>query len=285
VTAKAVGLSRAVTALPGPEAVWWNPAGLAEVREGRGLLYRGDHPVGPATAGSVLLTHRLASLGLSYQLIDLGSDDVTDIEGVVVGRITTRNHVGIVSVASRVAGVVGLGMNVKLVQFQVSCRGQCQDAGVTTTSVAFDVGAQMSRVAGIPLRLGAMVAHAGPDFGPEQAGDPLPTRVRVAAAYEVLGHFLETEELALTLAAELEHQRRNSGSPATYLGAEFTAGGDDALYIRAGYVLGAEQQLDGASVGVGLHYQRFDVGLAKSLASSPSSGQSEPIHISFGFLF
>ena len=31
--------------------------------------------------------------------------------------------------------------------------------------------------------------------------------------------------------------------------------------------------------------QRFDMALAKSLASSPFPGESEPIHISFGFIF
>jgi hypothetical protein len=107
----------------------------------------------------------------------------------------------------------------------------------------------------------------------------------VAAAYELLGHFLETEELKLSLSFELEDQWRDLGSPAKYIGSEFTAGAGDELYLRAGYVIGAEQQLDGASVGVGLHYQRFDLGLAKSLAASALPGESEPVHISFGWVF
>jgi hypothetical protein len=109
--------------------------------------------------------------------------------------------------------------------------------------------------------------------------------LRIAAAYEILGHFVTTEELSLTLSVELEDRWRDLGSPATYLGTEFTAGAGDVLFVRAGYVFGAEQQLDGAAVGVGVHYERFDLGLAKSLASSPLPGESEPIHISFGFVF
>jgi hypothetical protein len=191
----------------------------------------------------------------------------------------------VVSLASRLGEVVSLGFNVKLVRFQFSCRGQCRDAGVSASSVAVDAGAQLTKLGGIPLRLGAMIAHAGSSFGTEEQADPLPTRLRFGAAYEVLGHFLATDELSLTFAAEVEDRWRGPGSPATYLGTEFTAGSGDVLYIRAGYVLGAEQQLDGAAVGVGLHYERFDLGLAKSLASSPLPGESEPIHISFGFLF
>lgn len=282
VSAKGVGLGRAMTAMGGAESVWWNPAGLGELRGGRFLLYRGDHPAaGEATAASLLLTRApLGALGLSYQLMDVGDQEETDIEGNVIGTLTERNHLWIVSAATRIRGHLSLGLNAKLVQSQVT-------VGATATSFALDGGAQLTEPGGLPLRLGAMVAHAGPGFrstgGSEP--DPLPTRVRFAAAYELLGHFLETDELTLTLAAELEDRWRAPGSPATYLGAEFTAGSGDVLYLRAGYVFGADFQLDGASVGGGLHYERFELGLAKSLASSVSLGQSEPIHISFGFRF
>jgi hypothetical protein len=288
VGAKGVALGRSVTALAGPESVWWNPAGLGEVTQGRVVVYRGDHPAGESTAASVALT--LAPLGvvaLSYQLMDVGSQDVTDAEGNVTGVLTTRNHLGVLSAATRVRSRLSLGLNLKVVQFRFTCRGLCPDAGVTTTSLAFDGGAQLTASERFPLRLGLMAAHAGSDFqiGEGEEGDPLPTRVRAAAAYEVLGHFLETEELKLSLSLELEDRWRDLGSPATYLGAEFTAGQGDELYLRAGYVFGAQQQLDGAAVGVGLHYQRFDLGLAKSLATSALPGDSEPVHISFGLVF
>jgi hypothetical protein len=288
VGAKGVALARGVTALPGPESVWWNPAGLGEVDQGRLLVYRGDHPAGETTAASVAVTAApLGVLALSYQLMDVGSQDVTDDEGVITGTLTTRNHLGVLTAATRLRGRVNLGLNVKVVQFRFTCRGLCPDAGVSTTSVAFDAGAQLVESQRLPLRLGLMVAHAGSRFqsGDEGQGDPLPTRVRAAAAYEVLGHFLETEELKLSLSFELEDQWRDLGSPAKYIGSEFTAGAGDELYLRAGYVIGAEQQLDGASVGVGLHYQRFDLGLAKSLAASALPGESEPVHISFGWVF
>jgi hypothetical protein len=217
--------------------------------------------------------------------MDVGTQDVTDLEGNVIGTLTGRNHLGVVSIATHLGGLLAVGANLKLVRFQLTCRGQCNDAGVSASSVSVDVGAQLTNPAGIPLTVGAMVAHAGSSFGTEQQADPLPTRLRVAAAYEVLGHFVTTDELSLQLTAEVEDRWRDLASPAAYLGAEFAAGGQDALFIRAGYVLGAEQQLDGASVGVGLKYERFDIALAKSLASSPLSGESEPIHISFGWVF
>ena len=49
-----VSLGHAVTALGGPETVWWNPAGLAGVGEGRAMLLRGEDVAGESTALSVL---------------------------------------------------------------------------------------------------------------------------------------------------------------------------------------------------------------------------------------
>ena len=288
VGAKAVGLGRAMTALPGAESVWWNPAGVAEVDRGRFLLFRGDHPVaGEATAASLILTHDvLGAIGVSYQLLDVGTQDVTDETGQFIGTLTGRNHLGVVTLATSFWNRLNVGLNLKLVQARFTCRGQCTDAGVTATTFALDWGAQLDPFAALPLRLGAMLAHVGSDFQivNEDQADPLPTRLRLAAAYEILGHFLETEELALSLTLEAEDRWRNPGSPATYIGAEFTAGVGDVLYVRAGYVFGAEQQVDGAAVGVGLQYERIDLGLAKSLATSSLQTETEPVHISFGFV-
>lgn len=288
VGAKGVGLGRAMTALGGAEGAWWNPAGLGEVDHSVIQVYRGDHPLaGEATALSgVLRWGSVGTLGTSYQLMDLGSFDVTDVEGNVIGTLSGRNHLYVLSFARRLRGMLSLGANVKVAQSRFTCRGQCTDGGVSSTSVAFDAGAQLSDLPWAPLRLGLMIAHvqSGGQGGSEPR-DPLPTRIRLAGAYELLGYFIESEELSLLLAMEVEDRWRGAGSPATYVGAEFAAGEEDLLYVRAGYVFGAEQQVDGAAVGVGLRYERFQLGLAKSLATSALPGETEPVHISFGVIF
>ena len=93
-------------------------------------------------------------------------------------------------------------------QFRQSCRGQCLDAGVTATTYAVDGGAQVVGLAGLPLRLGAMVAHAGPRFQVrnEEQADPLPTRVRVSAAYDLERRLASGEQLSLVLAGEAEER-------------------------------------------------------------------------------
>ena len=288
VGAKAIALGRAMTAQPGAESVFWNPAGLGELSEGRLLLYRGDYVAGSGTAASGLMSRAgIGAMGLTYQLLDVGEQDLTDEQGNVLGTITVRNHLGVASVATRVWSRLNIGFNFKVIQFRQSCRGQCLDPGVTATTYAVDAGIQLTRLAGLPLRVGAMVAHAGPRFQVrnEEQADPLPTRMRISATYEVLGRLVEVPELELHVTAEVEDRWRDPGSPALYLGTEFGATVEQALLLaRAGYVKGNGEQLDGAAVGVGFRYDRFDVGVAKSLAATIID-ESEPVHVTFGLVF
>jgi hypothetical protein len=118
----------------------------------------------------------------------------------------------------------------------------------------------------------------------EQA-DPLPTRVRAAVTYEAFRHFSEMEGIELWLGAELEDRFRNLGDPVLSLGSELIVGTDDLVFLRAGY---GQQQMGrdaGASVGLGVRYDRFEMGVAKRLSSSTVSGEPEPVHISFGVVF
>ena len=287
VGAKAIALGRAMTAQPGAESVFWNPAGLGELSDGRLVLYRGDYVAGSGTAASGLMSRSgIGAVGLTYHLLDVGEQELTDEQGNVLGTITVRNHLGVASVATRVWNRLNIGFNFKVMQFRQSCRGQCLDAGVTATTYAVDAGIQFTRLAGLPLRVGAMVAHAGPRFQirNEEQADPLPTRVRVSATYEVLGQLVELPDLQLHVTGEVEDRWRDPGSPALYLGTEFGATVEQALLlVRAGYVKGNGEQLDGAAVGVGLRYDRFDVGVAKSLAATITE-ESEPVHVTFGLI-
>lgn len=286
--AQGVAMGRAATALPGAEAVFWNPAGLAELTGGRVMLYHGENDAGEVTAASGLFAQAgIGAVGITYHLLDAGEQESTDVKNNVIGTLSARNHLGIVSVATRFGNRVNVGFNFKVMQFRQSCRGQCLDAGVAATTYAVDGGAQLSGVGGLPLRIGAMIAHAGPhyQFRNEAQADPLPTRLRVAAAYEVLSLLLPEEELSLILTGEIEDRWRDLGNPAVYLGGEFSAGVEQAtLLVRAGHVIGNGVQVDGSAVGVGIRYTRFDVGVAKSLAAGLVQ-ESEPMHVTFGFIF
>lgn len=293
VGAQGVGQGRAMTALRSEEAAFWNPAGLARQSERRAMVYNGFQPAGPAMAVNVLLPwERVGTLGLTYYLFDIGDQEITDHSGVVQGRITTRNHLGIASFGASLPGGIDAGVNVKLVQFRVGCRGGCEDYLTTSSAYAVDVGVQAEPFAGLPLRFGGMLAHAGTEFRTqdEEQSELLPTRLRFAVAYEVLHRFVDDGMMDLWLAVESEDRLRDPGSPSVHLGLNFSAAG--IVHVRAGYVhvrAGyAEEQLDetdGATVGLGFRFDRFDLNMAKYLTRSMVTRDGQPIHFSLGMSF
>ncbi len=289
VGAKGVAMGRAMTTMQGPESSFWNPAGLASLEKNQLILFRGDHAVGTGTTLSALAVRPgLGAMGVSYLLLDIGDQQLTDETGNVLGTVSVRNHLGVVSGAARFLDRLDVGMNFKVVRFQLSCRGQCQDAGTTATTYAVDAGLQLAPAPGFPFRFGAMVAHVGPKlqvFNREQA-DPLPARVRLGLAYDVLHAVVDKPGLTGWVALEVEDRLRNIGSsPSVYLGTEFGAGATDALFLRAGFVISDLEQEDGARVGLGLRYERFELSIAKSLAVSTLTGETEPVHVSFAIVF
>lgn len=288
VGAKAVALGRAMTAMQGPESAFWNPAGLAAVDHSRLVMFRGDHVVGTATAFSALMAKPgVGTLGVSYLLLDVGDQDLKDADNNVLGTVTVRNHLAIVSAATRLLGRLDAGVNFKVVQFRLSCRGLCQDAGTTATTYAVDAGVQLEPTRELPMRFGAMIAHLGPRLQVVNAAqaDPLPTRARVAIAYDVLSTLVARPDLGGWVTMEVQDRVREPGSMSLYLGSELTAGAEDALFLRAGYVVGDINAESGARVGLGLRYQRFDLSIAKSLAVSTLTGETEPVHVSFSVIF
>lgn len=282
VGARAVSLGRVVTALESPEAGFWNPAGLAGVEDDQVVLFRGDHVAGTATALSgVWAGPESGTLGASYFLLDAGELDQRDENGNFTGTITIRNHLAVVSGATRLFENVNAGLSFKLVQFRLSCRGICPDAGTVATTWAVDAGLQ-TRVTE-RLRLGAMVAHLGPSLqvrNAEQA-DPLPARARIAAAYDIVGAVTDHEALSGWLGVEVQDRLRDPGSLSVYFGSEVTAGQADAISLRAGYVVSELGQEEGTRVGLGLRFERFELSIAKSLAVSNLTGETEPIHVTF----
>jgi hypothetical protein len=286
--ARGIAMGRAVTPSRGPESVFWNPAGLARLEGGSFFVYRGNHLAGEATGFSLILARQpLGAVGLSYQLLNLGDQDLRDGEGNVLGSVSFRDHLAIVSFGLQVLPRLDMGLNFKVFQSRITCRGQCTDAGVTGTTYALDAGIQSDPFPDIPFRIGVLLAHLGPNLqliNVEQA-DPLPTRLRAAVSYEALHHFTDTPGVELWVTAEMEDRWRDLGDPILYLGGELTAGEGDLFFVRAGYGQQQSGQNAGASVGLGVRYERFDLAVAKRLSGSSLTGESEPVHVSFGVVF
>jgi hypothetical protein len=283
--AQGVGVARAMTAMPGHEGVFWNPAGLGDLDRSRIVLYRGDHVAGEATAVSGLWARQgRGTVGLAYGLLDSGTQDLTDDTGTVLGSISVRGHQAVGSVATEFSGRLRAGANLKFVQFRQSCRGQCADAGVRATTYAMDLGVQLRPFEARPVQIGVMVAHLGRRLevdGVDQS-DPLPTRIRVGVSYALTTEVAD-EELQFKLRTEIEEQARSLGNPALLVGGQLSAGTDDRVYVRGGYIFGSRTQTDGAAVGLGLRYERFEFGISRSLARGGPALEQEPVHLTLGF--
>ena len=285
VGANAAAMGRAVTALPGQESAYWNPAGLASLGSSRVLVGRTDIAAGRSTSVSTLLARPgVGALGVSYVLRDEGEQDNTDAYDNLLGRVNFRDHLFILSAAATAASGLDVGVNFKVVQARRSCRGNCTDVGSSSTGYAVDVGAQWSPHAGAPLRVGAMLAHLGPRFQLENASqaDPLPTRVRVGVAYDLLRP-LARPDLAGWVSVEVEDRPGYRGGTHFLVGSELAAGGAQAVFVRIGYA-GDGDLPGGARAGLGLRWNGYDLSVAKSLTAS-SLDAAEPLSVSFSVAF
>ena len=287
--ARGIAMGRAMTAVPGPESVFWNPAGLGQLEGGHITVLRGETLAGEATSASLLLTRQpLGAVALTYQFLDAGGGSARDDQGNFVGNLSYTKHLAIVSFGTHLLRGLDAGLNFKVFQDRESCRGLCPDgSGQVGTTYMVDAGLQAVPFPDLPLRLGVMVAHLGPRLqiiNVEQS-DPLPTRIRVGAGYEVLRHFLHDEGMELWVVGEMEDRWRSPGSPVLYLGSEFLAGEGDVFFLRTGYGRGSLGAASGASVGLGMRYDRFDLSIAKALTGVALDGSSEPAHVSFGVVF
>jgi len=75
VGAQAIGVARAMTALPSAQGAFWNPASLATVTQNTVLFYHGNHLTGNATGLSGLFSSDgtgTLGVGLRYERFEFG---------------------------------------------------------------------------------------------------------------------------------------------------------------------------------------------------------------------
>lgn len=280
VGASAVSMGRAVTALSSEESAFWNPAGLARIGRSRVLVMRGDMAAGQETALSTLLVRPgIGTLAISYRLRDDGDQEYTDLDDNLLGTVTFRDHVLVLSAAASAGRGLDLGASFKVIQARRSCRGNCGDVGSSSTGYAVDIGGQWAPLDYVPLRIGAMLANLGPRFQLENASqaDALPTRLRMSVAYDVLGS-ITSSDVEGWLAIEVEDRPRYRGGTSLYVGTELAAGDDQAVFVRMGYA--SDGALPGGTrVGLGLQLDSYRLAVAKSLSRS-SMDISDPLSVS-----
>lgn len=268
--ARRTAMSEAVTALPSPDAVFYNPSGLAEVDDSHFVLHHAADSRQQVDAFTLLFSPgNLATFGVTYELIDFGDTESTDDVGTVIGTSTTRQHVVIASFATTLVAGLSAGLSYKYFAFRIDCSGQCgRDSDLSAATHGVDLGVQYRPLWLSAARFGAAVTNLGFPLQVinSQQADPMPTRLRVGMSYDVMEHFDSAGPYRLILLVDAQDENwRNPGSPIPSVGMELSAG--DVVFLRAGYG-GGEGIGSGPAVGVGIVYASFNLGVAKRVSSS-----------------
>lgn len=281
--ARAVALGDALSARGGMDAIWVNPAGLSQLE--RDELRVHNAPTDIETSNTFSVAFRIRSAGavaLSYRLVDYGDIDNTGSSGEPLGTLSLYNQVILATFATGLGRGLSAGVSYKLYQFRQTCELQCGVEPFTATSHGLDLGVQYHPPAWPALQLGASIVHTGTALqviNADQAS-PMPTRLRAGAAYEVMHHFTPDSTTAVWVLGDVTAGIRD--------GVPLVAGGgvelvlDRTIFVRAGYRSGDGRNA-GAAVGVGLRYERFDVGIARTFLGSAVDDDPFQITFSLGF--
>jgi len=285
VGARSSAMGGTVTARDGSDAVFRNPAGLADLTGSTFVIHHSDLAIDQQIdAFSLLITPLSSTFGLSYQLFDKGEVATTDGTGEQTGELSFRDHLLVASFSTGLGAGLAMGVNYKLFQQRINCRGACGGEESVGTTHATDLGLRYQPRWDPALELGIAVANLGFPLQVVNAAqaDPFPGRIHVGAAYNVLRPVRSDSLLGLRVAVEVRDRLREPGSPVASVGLEFDV--QQAIFLRAGYAPG-EGLGSGAAVGVELRYDRFDIAVSRSFVNSSLEADSEPFQVSFGLNF
>lgn len=260
--ARIVGIGRAATSIRGEfQSVRWNPGVLASVK---GVAPLASHYDGPLDFKFNLLAVAIPAGGLGMFAVAADVQSFGDIvlsdgsaSGGALGTVTPNNLVVSLAFARGLAAGIAMGVTAKWIRSELS-------GDLNGDTFAFDAGLLWRPAQSVPLDLGLAVLNVGPGLSlgeaPASEASPLPSRLRVGASYDVLGHVGLGNRFSLLLAFDLEQALRDLRTGSQFAGAELGVAG--ILFLRGGYI--AETLIEtntGATFGVGfaLGWLRFDV--------------------------
>ena len=281
--ARRASMSEAVTSVSSPDAVFYNPAGLADLERNHFVLHHVESTTQQVDAFTALFTPGdLATFGISYELVDFGDQDIGQ-GPVPTGRLTYREHIVIASFATTLGSGIAAGLNYKYFNTRLGCSGQCEDVPhQNAVTHGLDFGVQY-RPMWLPVQIGATLLNVGFPLQVENAeqADPMPTRLRVGIAYDVLSPVETHGPYALWLLVDAEEDDwKQPTSPETSIAMELAVG--NTIFLRGGYG-GGEGVSSGPAVGVGIIYSRFNVAVAKRVSSGALGDQPFQLTIDVGF--
>jgi len=288
VGARATALGQAAAAEGGTtEALFWNPAGLADIRHTELALhhYATFSGTGDAFVAAVP-ANGLGVFTFGAYVLDYGEFPVTTGPDGSIGTVVSRNIALEASYATGVFGGLTAGIAYKLIQFRVDCSLDCNGLPtIVGTTHALDIGVRYALPTATPIMVGATIRNLGFKFqvNNQAQADPLPTRLQVGVAFVALRPAAGMEGLDVRVLADMQGiVGQGDLAPNGLFGVE--SGYRETLRVRLGYAF-LDSQLRGPSLGVGMKVGRIGVDLAKTFYPADAIGEKDPFHVSMRYTF
>lgn len=278
VGARAVGMGEAVVAQRGgSDALWWNPAAVADTAPHEIAIHHSETVVGQGNAiAAVLPIRRVGTIGMSLNVLDLGRQAATDDQGQLQGVITPTDFEYGLTYAAAPTAAVALGVTVKHVEARIRCSGLCANLPVGgSNSNGADIGTEL-RPPGSPLTVGIAARNLGVG-----RGDARPGRLDFGADYRVRMPPKYADLVEIHTAAGVV-TTTGLDSATARVGTDITL--EQRLHVRAGYIHDPANGSGGA-VGVGLSSGKLVFDLARTFGGLSANGDKPPTYFSLRYLW
>ena len=288
VGARATALGQAAAAERGTtEAMFWNPAGLADLKRSEIALHH--YAIFAGVGDAFVVAIPAASIGTfsaAAYVLDYGEIPTNLGPGGTEGSAITRNIALEAGYSTALFGGLTAGLVYKLIQFRVDCTGSCPaNASFVGTTHAFDFGVQYV-LSGVPVELGAVIRNVGfkLQVNNQQQADPLPARLQVGVAWVLVRPPApDVQSVDVRLLADVQGViGQGDLAPTTMFGVE--SGVHEVLRVRAGYAF-LDSQASGPSLGLGVQVGRVGIDLAKTFYAADAISERDPFHVSLRLMF
>ncbi len=287
--ARGVALGRAVVADTAPDAVLYNPAGLAGLKHAALEVHYRKLIADAQLLGLsyVMKPHAWGTFALSYTLVDQGTIALTDSTENPLGETFTQVHELALTFATAIGAGVSTGLSYRVYVRRTPNSGGGETGGSASGATQLiDFGLQY-HPRGVPgLAFGAALVNAGIPLqivNYEQSDKP-PVRGRAGATLEFMHLLRRDTTVTGTISAQVDAGGNDGVVPA--VGAQVTF--NDVISLRGGWRSAGNSLVGsmytGVTLGVGLNLARFDVSVGRALV--PATGDADsPFQVTFGMSF
>lgn len=299
VGARATGQGHTLVAedAAGSEVIWWNAAGIARQRTREAAIHHSQTVAGTGDAISLLLPSRARGVfALSVNILDLGTQQVTEGENQPVGLILVRNviYAGTYAIAPRRS--FSAGINYKFSQLRVDCTGQCGELPPRTETIrAVDAGVQYRAGGTSPFLIGGAVRNQQSDKRARQLEGGVSYDARIVQRYvsdvrvRIAGAVVDRirEGRADTIDCPEGQTCPEPGTVYEHdidLRAGATVVYQDRVFLRGGYI-GGRGDASGPALGFGVVAGRLAFDIARAFDGLSADAGEPPTYFSLRFVF